>query len=182
MIPNENSVFKTLEGEAKSIAAYNAVLNLWPMPYEELDVSICLGVTHIIASGPATGKPIILLHRQYSTATSWIHNIGVLAHHFRVITVDTIGDIGKSRPVHVPKTRQDYRNWLSDVFDQLKIQQADLVGYSYGGFLAANFAIANPERLSRMILQGIETRTILVIVSMPLRAKPDMLVTNCFTE
>ena len=72
MVPNENSVFKTLEGEAKSIAAYNAVLNLWSTPYEELDVSTCFGVTHLIASGPSDAKPIILLHVQDSTATSWI--------------------------------------------------------------------------------------------------------------
>src|SRR5215208_8377380 len=99
MKSKENSVFKTPEGEAKSRLAYDAVLTLWPTSYEELEVSTCLGVTHILASGPVDAKPIILLHGQDSTATSWIHNIRELARNFRVFAVDTIGDMGKSRPV-----------------------------------------------------------------------------------
>jgi pimeloyl-ACP methyl ester carboxylesterase len=134
------------------MAAYNAVLTLWPMPYEELYVSTCVGVTHIVASGPPNAKPVILLHGQDSAATSWIHNVHELARNFRVFAVDTIGDMGKSKPLRLPKSRQDYQNWLCDVFDQLNIQKAALIGYSYGGFLATNFAIANPERLSSMIL------------------------------
>jgi pimeloyl-ACP methyl ester carboxylesterase len=152
MIPQENSVFKTTEGETKSMSAYDAVLTLWPTPYEELDVSTCFGVTHIIASGPKEANPIILLHGQDSTATSWVHNIRELSSNFRVFAVDTIGDMGKSKPVHLPKNRKDYADWLNDIFDQLKIEKADLVGYSYGGFLATNFAIAHPERLNRMVL------------------------------
>jgi len=152
VIPDENSVFKTRQGEAKSIAAYNAVLNLWPTPYEALDVSTCLGVTHIIASGPSDAKPIILLHGQDSTATSWIYNIPEISRSFRVFAIDTIGDMGRSKPILPPRNRKDYVDWLHDVFDQLKIDKANLVGYSYGGFLAANFAIAHPKRISRMVL------------------------------
>jgi pimeloyl-ACP methyl ester carboxylesterase len=152
MISNENSVFKTQEGEAKSMLAYDMVLTLWPTPYEELDVSTCFGVTHIIASGPKEGNPIILLHGQDSTATSWTYNIRELSRNFRVFAVDTIGDMGKSKPIRPPKNRKDYADWLNDVFDRLKIQKADLVGYSYGGFLATNFAIVHPERLNRIVL------------------------------
>jgi pimeloyl-ACP methyl ester carboxylesterase len=152
MKSNETAVFRTPAGEAKNVLAYNEVLTLWPTPYEELDISSDFGVTHIIASGPKNAEPIILLHGQYSTATSWIHLIPALCCSFRVFAVDTIGEIGKSRPSFLPKSRQDYRNWLCDIFDQSEIKKANLVGYSYGGFLATNFAIANPERVTRLIL------------------------------
>jgi len=152
MIPTENSVFKTREGEVKSLLAYGAVLTLWPVPYQEFGVSTDFGVTHIIASGPLEAKPMILLHGQDSTATSWIHNISELSRSFRVFAVDTIGDMGKSKPIRPAKNREDYTGWLNDVFDQLKIEKADLVGYSYGGFLATNFAIAHPERLNHMVM------------------------------
>ena len=39
-----------------------------------------------------------------------------------------------------------------DVFDQLGLQQADVVGLSYGGFLAVNFALYAPDRVKRLIL------------------------------
>lgn len=151
-MPQLDPVFKTREGEAKSFLAYESVLTLWSVPYEELDVPTCFGSTHIIASGPKEANPIILLHGQDSTATSWIHNIRELSGSFRVFAVDTIGDMGKSKPIRLPNDRQDYASWLNDVFNQLRIEKADLVGHSYGGFLATNFAIAHPERLNRMVL------------------------------
>jgi pimeloyl-ACP methyl ester carboxylesterase len=152
MKSNKIAVFRTPAGEAKNVLAYNEVLTLWPRPYEELYVSSDFGVTHIIVNGPEDAEPIMLLHGQYSAATSWIPLIPALCRNFRVFAVDPIGEIGKSRPSFLLKSRQDYRNWLCDIFDELKIQKANLVGHSYGGFLATNFAIANPERVIRLIL------------------------------
>jgi pimeloyl-ACP methyl ester carboxylesterase len=151
-MPEVELVFKTPEGEAKSYSAYESTLTHWSVPYQEFDLPTHLGITHIIASGPTEANPMILLHGQDSTATSWIYNICELSQIFRIYAVDTIGDMGKSKPSRLPKSRQDYADWLNDIFDGLKLESADLVGYSYGGFLATNFAIANPERVTRMIL------------------------------
>ncbi len=146
------SVFKTANGEAKSIAAYERALTLWPVPYEEQDLPTQFGTTHIIASGPIGAKPIILLHGQDSCAISWIYNIADLSQAFRTYAVDTVGDIGRSKPTCLPKNRGDYAEWLLEVFGQLKIEKADLMGLSYGGFLAINFALAYPERVNRIAL------------------------------
>ncbi len=146
------SLFKTAEGELKTVAAYEAALAHWPVPYEELDLPTRFGATHLIVSGDIGAKPIILLHGQNSCAISWIHNIGDLSRDFRAYAVDTIGDMGKSKPVHLPSSREDYSAWLLEVIDQLKVEKADLIGISYGGFLAVNFALANPERVNRIVL------------------------------
>ena len=37
------SAFKTLEGEARYLAAYDAALKLWPVPYDEIDIQLGLG-------------------------------------------------------------------------------------------------------------------------------------------
>ncbi len=134
------------------MAAYDAVLAHWPVPYEERGVPTRLGPTHVLVSGKPGAQPLILLHGQDSSATSWIYNVGDLGRGFHVYAVDTIGDMGKSRPTRLPSSREDYANWLLDVLDQLGIQKPDLVGYSYGGFLAANFAIAYPERVGHVVL------------------------------
>jgi hypothetical protein len=35
---SRHSPFKTSEGEARFMAAYNAAMKTWPVPYEEIDV------------------------------------------------------------------------------------------------------------------------------------------------
>ncbi len=146
------SLFKTKEGEVKTFAAYEAALAHWPVPYEELDLPTRFGATHLIASGPVGAKPVILLHGQNSSAISWLHNISDVSRDFRAYAVDTIGDMGKSKPVQLPGSREDYTGWLLEVFDQLKVEKADLVGISYGGFLSVNFALAKPERVNHVVL------------------------------
>ena len=145
-------LYKTLKGEAESQAAYEAALAGWPVACEERDLPTRFGATHVLVSGPEGAQPVVLLHGQDSSATSWIYNIARLSHSFRTYAVDTIGDIGKSRPTRLPASRADYAEWLLDVFDQLKLERAGLVGLSYGGFLAVNFALAYPQRVHRVVL------------------------------
>jgi pimeloyl-ACP methyl ester carboxylesterase len=148
----ETSVFKSPEGEAKSLAAYQATLDCWPVAYEELDVATRFGATHVIVSGRAGAMSIVLLHGQDSSATSWIYNVADLSRHFRCYAVDTVGDLGRSKPSSLPASRKDYADWLSDVLDALQLETADVMGLSYGGFLAANLALAQPKRVRRMVL------------------------------
>jgi len=146
------SVFKSPEGEAKNIAAYDAVLKHWPVPYEGLDLPTQFGTTHIIASGLIENKPLILLHGQDSCAISWIYNIAELSQTFRTYAVDTLGDMGKSKPTCLPGSRKEYAEWLLEILEGLKIDKASLMGLSYGGFLATNFALAYPQRVNRLVL------------------------------
>ncbi len=146
------SLFKTTEGEAKTIAAYDAALAHWPVSYTELDLPTRFGDTHIIASGTDGAKPIILLHGQNSSAISWIYTISDLSRDFKAYAIDTIGDMGKSKPVRLPSSREDYSTWLLEIFDQLKVEKADLIGISYGGFLGVNFALTFPDRLNHIVL------------------------------
>jgi len=146
------SLFKSPEGEAKNIAAYDDVLEHWPLPYEELDLPTHFGATHIIVSGLTKNKPLILLHGQDSCAISWIHNIAALSQVFRTYAVDTLGDIGKSKPTCLPGSRKEYADWLLEILAGLKIDKAELMGLSYGGFLATNFALAYPQGVNRLVL------------------------------
>jgi pimeloyl-ACP methyl ester carboxylesterase len=59
------SVFRSPEGEALYHAAYEAVLKEWPVPYEELFISTRLGKTHVIASGPNDGAPVLLFNAEF---------------------------------------------------------------------------------------------------------------------
>jgi hypothetical protein len=54
------SAFKTPEGKAAYLAAYDAAMRLWPVPYEEVEVSSRFGTTHVVASGPKDAPPLVL--------------------------------------------------------------------------------------------------------------------------
>ena len=90
------AIFKTPQGEARSWAAYDAVLKKWPVPYESLSLNTRFGQTHYLVCGPEIGIPIILLHGQEASATMWLSNIETLSQTRRVFALDTVGDIGKA--------------------------------------------------------------------------------------
>lgn len=145
-------VFKTPEGKAKFLEAYQAVLARWPVEYEEMDVTTRFGETHIIACGHRTAPPLFLIHCYFGTAAVWLSNVGCLAQHFRVYAVDVIGEPNKSRPVRPITSRAELAQWFVDLLDMLGIQQAYMVGNSFGGFLTLNQAVRTPERLKGIVL------------------------------
>ena len=55
-------IFTTAEGRDKYLSAYEAMFSLWKVPYDAIDVKTSYGSTHINASGPGDGNPLVLLH------------------------------------------------------------------------------------------------------------------------
>jgi pimeloyl-ACP methyl ester carboxylesterase len=145
-------IFATPEGRAKYMEAYEAMFTLWKVPHECIDVKTSYGSTHINASGPGDGYPLILLHGAGLTSTVWFANIAELSAHHRVYAVDVIADAGKSVADRLLMKRVDYAHWLREVFDGLNIERGYLLGHSYGGWLTLNMALAYPDQLRKIIL------------------------------
>lgn len=144
--------FKTDEGKARYVAAYEAILADWPVPYEELDISTRVGSTHVIASGPSDAPPLILLPSFAGAAVVWRLNVSALSGHYRTYAVDVIGQPGKSVATRRLRTRREYAAWLAGLLDGLGVQRASIVGCSFGGFLALNQAQLTPDRVARVVL------------------------------
>ena len=147
-------MFKSPEGEARFLAAYDTVLRDWPVPYEERDIPTRFGSTHVIASGPPDAPPVVLLHSLSASATVWRANVKPLSERHRVYAVDVIGQPGKSIPSRMLRDRDDYAAWLGDVLDGLGVMRATLIGSSFGAFLSMNQAIKAPQRVEKLVLIG----------------------------
>jgi pimeloyl-ACP methyl ester carboxylesterase len=147
-----SSPFKSAYGQAKYLAAYDAMMQYWPVPYEAFDISGRFGCTHLVASGPEDAPPLVLLHGGRASLTMWSANVGDLSRDYRVYAIDIIGQPGKSIPDRTFKRREDLLPWFSELLDSLKITRADLVGQSYGGWFALNYAIHQPERVRKVVL------------------------------
>ena len=143
--------FKSDASRARFLAAYDAVLKEWPVPYVELDVPTCIGPTHVIASGASDAPPLVLLPSFAGTATVWRVNVEDLSRHFRCYAVDVVGQPGKSITTQGSLDRHQFGAWLADVLDGLAVARAALVGCSFGAFLALNQAALMPDRVQRVV-------------------------------
>ncbi|MEU6968676.1 alpha/beta fold hydrolase [Kitasatospora aureofaciens] len=139
---------------APFLAAYDALLARWPVPVEPLTVRTAHGTTRINACGPADGHPLVLLHGGGATSAMWYANAGALAEAgHRVLAVDLIGDPGRS--VHDGTPLGDVPGllgWLDAVLDQLDIPAAHFCGHSYGGWIALEYTLHTPTRVSSLAL------------------------------
>ena len=92
------SAFETPEGETAYLAAYDAAMKLWPVPYEELEIPTRFGITHIVAAGPKETPALVLLHGYMATSTMWSPNIADFSKKHRVYAIDVMGQPSKSIP------------------------------------------------------------------------------------
>ena len=146
------SPFTTPEGEAKFLAAYDAALTLWPVPYEELDIPTRFGMTHVVAAGPTNAPVLVLLHGYMATSVMWAPNIADFSRDYRVYAIDIMGQPSKSVPGDPIRDATDYVAWLTATLDGLGVGRVSLVGMSFGGWLALQYAAAAPERIQRLVL------------------------------
>ncbi|GED57562.1 alpha/beta hydrolase [Brevibacillus formosus] len=131
---------------------YEESLALWPVHHETFYVPTRFGQTHIIASGPKNAPPLLLLHGVLFSSTMWYPNIAEWSSKYRTYAIDIIGDKNKSIPVDLNGTRTGYADWLLEVFDNLGIKKAYLVGLSLGGLHVMNFVLRAAERVEKAVL------------------------------
>ena len=83
----------------------------------------------------------------------WIHNIAALSAHYRTYALDTLGDVGFSVSCRDISKPEDLTNWLDEVFTVLVPEgPLSLLGISYGGWLAGQYALRFPGRLRNVVL------------------------------
>jgi pimeloyl-ACP methyl ester carboxylesterase len=151
------SIYYTPEHKAKLMEMYDARLNAWPVPYETQYLDTEYGSVHVIVSGPTEAPPLLLLHASAVSGVSWLENVEALNQHYRTYAIDTIGDVGRSELIDLeafPADGQALSDLIVDLTDQLGVERAAVVGASQGGFIATNYALHAPERVSKVVLLG----------------------------
>lgn len=144
--------FKSPEARERYTAFYTLQAAAWPVPSEARTVHTADGETFIRTCGPDNAPPLVLLPAGRTNSTCWIPLIEAVSERFRVYALDAIYDDGlsvSSRPI---KKTEDATGWLDGVFDALGLDSGiNLMGISFGGWLAAEYALRSPERLARMV-------------------------------
>jgi pimeloyl-ACP methyl ester carboxylesterase len=98
------------------------------------------------------GTPIVLLHGAFYTIDmNWSGLIPELSKTRKVIAIEMQGH------GHTPYSDRELSittlaNDVEKVMDYLKIDSADVAGYSMGGSVAYQFAVQSPERLRKLVI------------------------------
>jgi len=104
-----------------------------------------------------SSRPVLMIHGSGPGVTAWANwrlNMPVLVQHFRVIAPDCVGFGYTDRPEGI---RYDLATWMTHligVLDVLGVEQADIVGNSFGGGMALAIAASHPDRVRRLVLMG----------------------------
>jgi pimeloyl-ACP methyl ester carboxylesterase len=146
------SPFRTPEGKAAYLAAYEAVLAQWPIPVERRDVATPFGSTRVTIAGPADGSPLVLLAGGGATSTVWFGNADAICRHHCIYAVDVMGDAGLSLPSLPMRSVDDLMHWLDAVLDGCGLEKVALGGHSYGGWIALTYALRYPDRVRGLVL------------------------------
>jgi len=146
------SAFKTPEGEAAFLAAFDAAMKRWAVPFGESDIPTRFGSTHVVTGGPKDGPPLVLLHGYWATSAMWSHNVADFSRDHRVYAIDVMGQPSRSIPDEPVRSAADYVAWLTETLDALHLDRVSLVGMSYGGWLALAYAVAAPQRVQQVVL------------------------------
>ncbi len=96
-------------------------------------------------------QPLVFVHGLSGCWANWLEQLPVLAAEHRVITLDLPG-FGYSPMPSQEITISGYARLLDQLLGQLGIDAAAVVGNSMGGFIAAELAIAFPQRVERLVL------------------------------
>ena len=145
--------FRSVEAKEKYLKYYERRSQKWPIVYEDQMIKTSQGETFLRISGQDDAPPLVLLASGGVTSLLWISNVKMLSENFKVYTIDNIYDFGRSMHTQVFKTPNDLMIWLDELFGVLKLENnINLMGLSYGGWLASQYALHSPERLQKVVL------------------------------
>ncbi|OQP68283.1 alpha/beta fold hydrolase [Niastella populi] len=98
-----------------------------------------------------SGKPIVLLHGSYmNIPLNWSHIIPMLKDR-KVIVAEMQGH-GRTKDISRELSYEGMADDVSELLKHLKVDSADILGYSMGGGVAFQFAVRHPEQVRRLVI------------------------------
>jgi hypothetical protein len=116
-----NAIYKSDEGQRLVESRYRDLLTRWPVPSEQRSISTSFGDTFVVACGPPSMSPVVLLQGSGGNAAMWLSDVATLSASHRVYCVDVIGEPGLSAPSRPRLDAPTYASWLREVLDGLGV-------------------------------------------------------------
>lgn len=108
------------------------------------------GTMHYVDEG--SGEPILFVHGTPTWSFLYRHLISALTPTYRCIAADNIGFGLSDKPVNWGYRFADHTRNLTQLIDRLSLGRFTLVVHDLGGPIGLSFALAHPERISRLVI------------------------------
>jgi NAD(P)-dependent dehydrogenase (short-subunit alcohol dehydrogenase family)/pimeloyl-ACP methyl ester carboxylesterase len=156
-------------GRQAYAASYAAAMALLPAPAETLDVPTDFGTVRVyrfVTDRTSDAAPVVLLPGRSSGVPMWARNLTELADRRPVYALDALGDAGLSVQTRPLRDVEDQATWIDQTFAGLGLTRSHLVGHSFGGWSAMNYAARHASRIASLsliepvlVLQGLRWKT-----------------------
>jgi len=101
------------------------------------------------------GPPLLMLHASPGSSKQLEAKIAALARNHRVIAPDTPGN-GDSTPLPLEAPAiADYAAAVAELLDAIGLERCDVYGSHTGANIALKLAVLAPERVGKVVLDGI---------------------------
>jgi len=121
--------------------------------YIEVQVDGAAIRTRVATAGDPDRPAVVLLHGTGGHWEAYAPTIGALAAEHFVIVPDLVGNGFSTKPT-VPYTTFYYVEHVLGVLDHLGVERASLFGMSLGAWVAARFALEQPQRTDKVVLMS----------------------------
>ncbi|KAI4316887.1 hypothetical protein L6164_024821 [Bauhinia variegata] len=158
------------------IAAEKRLLSLVKSPYVQEQVNIGSGppgskvrwfrsssnetrfINTVTFDSKNDSPTLVMVHGYGASQGFFFRNYDALARRFRVIAIDQLGWGGSSRPDFTCRSTEETEAWFIDSFEEWRkaknLTNFILLGHSFGGYVAAKYALKHPEHVQHLILVG----------------------------
>jgi pimeloyl-ACP methyl ester carboxylesterase len=100
------------------------------------------------------GTPLVLIHGLGSRSEDWTPQMPSYAKNgFRVYAIDLLG-CGRTDHPDIEYTMQQQADLVHEFLDAVHVRQADVIGWSMGGWVALEFALQHPDKTRRLVLMN----------------------------
>lgn len=106
---------------------------------------------HYLTAGD-DGPVLLFLHGLGGSSATWTPVLQRLGGVARVIAPDLLGHGGSAAPDSGDYSPAGHATWLRDLLNALGLDRVTVVGHSFGGGVAMQFAYQYPERVQRLVL------------------------------
>jgi pimeloyl-ACP methyl ester carboxylesterase len=106
---------------------------------------------------------LLILHGWGSSAKNWAQVKDALEKKGYNVFLPDLPGFGESVLPTKPWSLDDYVDWLADFCEKNNLSQVFLLGHSFGGAIAAKFALKHPEKIKKLFLvasSGIRKKTL----------------------
>jgi pimeloyl-ACP methyl ester carboxylesterase len=96
------------------------------------------------------GVPVVFLHGFPTSSHLWHEVVPLMPPGHRLVVLDLLGFGRSDRPLDRAMDARAHADRLIEVFDELRIDRACVVGHGFGGGVAQALAIEHAERVSHL--------------------------------